>query len=168
MNLIFILWFFSISINKVYLLPTRFKNIFIKNKNLRMASQDEPYMAINISITLSNDNVTQTAIYSGMMRMMHINIINPSEILLNIQDLLYTEIDTHSISILDIFSFVMTSLLKLSYNSHKKNEIKYIRENIYQNKNIDYRKYYFNTKRMSTMVFCIIYTIFCRNIHYAE
>ena len=106
-----------------------------------MASQDEPYMAVNISITLSNDNVTQTAIYSGIMRMMHINIINPSEILLNIQDAFYTEIDTHSISILDISSFIMTSLLKLSYNSHKKKEIKYIRENIYKNKNIDYREY---------------------------
>ena len=167
----FIIWlFFFIAINKSCPLRPRFKNLFIKNKNPIITSQNEPLLTVNISINPCNDNVTHIAIYSGMMRMMYINIINPSEMMLNVQDSLYTDLDTHSISTLDIFSFIITSLLKLSYNAHKKKEIKYVCENInqYKNKNIDYRERYFNIKRMSTMIFFIIYTLLCRNIHYAE
>lgn len=164
---IFIFWLFFILINEINSFRFRQKNVFIKNKIHHTPSESEPYPSLNISMNLCSDNVTHTAVYSGMMKMMYINIINPNEIMLNIQDSLYTEIDTHSVSTLDIYSFVISILLRLSYNTHKRNEIKYIHYN-YQNKYTKERRRYFNIKRMSSMVFFILYTIFCRNIHYAE
>lgn len=123
--------------------------------------QQDSIPLFNITITPCNDT-THIAVYSGMMKMIYINIINPHEMFINIQDVIYSDIDSRSISTLDVSSFILSSLLRLSYENHKKNEIKYIQESYYQRKNTSY---YFGMKKMATFIFLLLYTIFCRNIH---
>jgi len=153
-----------------YIIPkTNNKNHHSKNDRIIKRDISNEQLQPIIITSIKTDNITQIAIYSGMMKMIHTNMINPNEILFSIQDTLYTDIDCnfHSPTKLDIFSIMLINLLKLNYQTHKQTELKIIKE-VYTNTHIGEITQYFNTKRISSSIFFILYTILCRNIHYAE
>ena len=153
------------------------RHIKSKNKNHHHSKNERPIkrdisndqLQPFIITSIKSDNITQIAIYSGMMKIIHSNMVNPTEILFSIQDTLYTDIDCnlHSLTKLDIFSFMLINLLKLNYQTHKNTEVNVIKE-VYTKTHIGEITRYFHTKRISSSVFFILYTIFCRNIHNAE
>lgn len=164
-----------------------------KNKVSREKYDDE--CIITTIKPSSSENITNIAIYSGMMKMIYNNMINTNEILLTLQDTLYTEMDCncHSIPENDLFTLILFNALILNYQQHKIKEVNVIKD-LYNEPNSNTKlnpnpnpnpnsktntnaklKYniidisdYFNTKRISSKIFFILYTIICRNIHNAE
>ena len=119
----------------------------------------------NLLLVEEEQNITELAIYSGMMQMLQLEVLNKDEILMQIQDTIYTDMDKRSFTNSDLFTILFVQLLSLNHQIYQLNEANVIRR-IYTKKNNI--KEYYKIKKISTYMFLILYTILGRNIYNAE
>ena len=111
----------------------------------------------------NNSKEQYNPIISGIIKIIHKEYANVNEILLEIQDLVYLKNDSNYDITNEIYIALFNYILKLRYENYNLKE----NQNI-SKLNLNKKNNYIKIKKITSYIMLIIFTILCRNVHYAE